>query len=282
MHIGIGDREPPRNGTAPIVITPLPARPDKPMIANLLIAGTVILLVTGVVSLKTVRAVRRTREMGALARRMGWSFEPQPAMDVVPNRKRLGLFTVQMHQRIRNHLSGAVGEYRVAVFDLAYSTTRDEGVRGWEQTVVQVQSTRLRLPSFALRPERIFHRAGDGVGGGDIDFGADPEFSRAYQLRGPDEAAIRAAFGDDVRAAFHRGPASSADADGSDFFFWRRGQVARPDEVCALVQAAIEHATRLRNSAAYQISGHANGNHGFRPAARRVGSRGKQDFYDLF
>lgn len=251
------------------------------MIANLLIAGSVILLVTGILSVKTVQVVRRTREMRALAGRMGWSFQPQPALDVVWDRRRLGLFTVPMHQRIRNHLSGTVGEYRVAVFDLQYSTTRGEAVKGSAQTVVHVQSSRLRLPAFSLRPECVYHRAGDRVGGGDIDFGSDPHFSRAFQLRGPDEDAIREAFGEDVREAFQRIPGSSADADGSDFLVWRRGELTRPEDVAALVQAAVDLAGRLRNCAAFQAIGHANGNHAFHPAPRRAAQR-KQEFYDLF
>lgn len=254
------------------------------MIANLLIAGTGILLVAGVLSIEGVRAIRRTREMRALAERMSWSFEAGPPLDIVPNRKRLGLFTVRMHQRMRNRLSGTMGEFRVAVFDLRYSTTRGEGIEGSEQTVVHVHSPRLRLPAFALRPEDVFRRSGDRVEAGDIDFGADREFSRAYQLRGPDEAGIRDAFGADVRDAFHRIPGTSADADGSDFLVWRRGELARPEDVGALVRAAVDLATHLRSSADYQIviMGRANGNHALHVAARRPAQRGKQEFYDLF
>lgn len=253
------------------------------MIANLLIPGTGILLAAAaILSLKGLRAIWRTREMRALAGRMGWSFQPQPALDVVWDRRRLGLFAVPMHQWIRNHLSGTVGEYRVSVFDLQYSTTRGEAAKGSAQTVVHVQSTRLRLPAFSLRPERVFHRAGDRVGGGDIDFGADPAFSRAFQLRGPDEDAIREAFGKDVRAAFHTIPGSSADADGSDFLVWRRDELTRPEDVAALVQKAVDLASALRSNAAYQLIGPANGNHAFHPAARRSARGGKQDFYDLF
>lgn len=252
------------------------------MIANLLIAGMGILLVAGLVSFKRMRTFRRTREMRALAARMGWSFDPQPSLDVVPNRKRLGLFTVRMHQRMRNHLSGTVGEYRVAVFDLEYSTTDGDGPRGWQQTVVHVQSPRLRLPAFSLRPERVFHRAGDSVGGGDIDFAGDSEFSCAYQLRGPDEDAVREAFGEEARAAFSGTSGSFVDADGSDFLFWRRAEPTRPDDVAALVQTAVALAVRLRESTAYQIAGRAYGNHGAEPVVHRRAPRQKQGFYDLF
>lgn len=255
------------------------------MISNLLIAGTGILLIAGIVSLKRVRSIRRTREMRAFAQRMGWSFQAAPPLDVVSDRKRLGLFAVRMHQGIRNHLSGAVGEYRVTVFDLAYSTTDGEGIKGWEQTVMHVQSTRLCLPAFALRPERVYHRSGDGVGGGDIDFDGDTDFSRAYQLRGADEAAIRAAFGADVRAALHRRPGTSADGDGSDLFVWRRAQLAQPGEIAALVQGALDLAGHLRGNTEYQLAGRPYGNHGSRESVRddRIPARRRKDgFYDLF
>ncbi len=255
------------------------------MIANLLIAGMGILLVAGLLSRKRIQAARRTREMQALARRMGWSFHAAPPLDIVPDRKRLGLFGVRMHQRIRNHVSGALGEYRVAVFDLEYSTTDDDGIQGWEQTVVHVQSTRLRLPAFALRPERVYHRTGDGVGGGDIDFAEDTDFSRAYQLRGADEDAIRGTFGAEVRAAFHRRPGTSADGDGSDLFTWRRSERTAPGDVAVFVQAAVDLAGALRSAADYQIAGRAYGNHGSRPSGRdaRIAARRRKDgFYDLF
>jgi hypothetical protein len=254
------------------------------MIANLLIAGAGILLVAAIPLLTWGRSMRRTRQMRVLAGQMDWSFEAQPALDIVPDRKRLGLFTVRMHQRMRNHLSGTMGEYRVAVFDLRYSTTRGEGIEGSEQTVVHVHSPRLHLPAFALRPEAVFRRSGDRVEADDIDFGADPEFSRAYQLRGRDESAIRDAFGADVRAAFRRIPGTSADADGADLLVWRRGELARPEDVGALVRAAVNLATHLRDSADYQIviKGRTNGNHALHVAARRPPQPGKQEFYDLF
>lgn len=255
------------------------------MIVNLMIVGMGILLVAGILSLKRIRALRRMREMRALAGRMGWSFEAAPPLDIIADRHRLGLFGVRMHQRMGNHLSGVVGEYRVAVFDLEYSTTDGEGARGWEQTVVHVQSTRLRLPAFALRPERVFHRNGDRVGGGDIDFAEDPEFSREYQLRGPDEDAVRGTFGAEVRAAVHRRPGRSVDAAGSDLLIWRRAELARPADVAVLVQAAVDLAAALRSAAGFQLAGRPYGNHGSRPAARdaRIAARRrKDDFYDLF
>lgn len=251
------------------------------MIANLLIAGIGILLAAGILALKHARAIRRTREMRALARRMGWRFQASPSLDVVPDRKRFGLFTVRMHQRMRNHLAGTIGDYQVAVFDLRYSTTGPSAATGSEQTVVHVRSTRLELPAFTLRPELVFHRAGDRVGGEDIDVREDPEFSRAYHLLGRDEPAIRDLFDARVRDVYNANPGLSTDASGSDLLLWRGAELATAEDVHALVQTALEVA-RLHSRAAYQLPGRTRGNHTPHIAAR-LAARGWGDSYgDLF
>lgn len=239
-------------------------------------AGSAVLLMAGIVTLKHARALRRTHEMRALARRMGWRFQANPPMDVVPDRKRFGLFTVRMRQRVRNHLSGTVGDYQVAVFDLRYSTTSDSGTPPTEQTIVHVRSPLLELPAFSLRPEHVFHRPGDRVGGADIDLRKDPEFSQAYHLAGRDVEAIRDLFDSRVRDVYNRNPGSATEASGSDLLFWKRGERASARDVAALVQTALDVA-RLHGRGAYQITGRTNGNHTPHVAAllaarRRAGS----------
>lgn len=215
------------------------------MLWNLTIPGIGALLVAGVLVLARAPDARRTRALQALARRMGWSFHARPALDAVPDRERFGLFTVRMPQRMRGHLSGQVGDVHVAVFDLEHTRGGTDRPQGAEQTVVHVFAPGLDLPAFSLRPETVRHRMGDRIGGGDIDLDSDPRFSHAYLLRGPDEEAIREAFSGKVRDVYHRHPDSSTDAHGSDLLFWRRGRVAAPEEIPALVQAALDLAAQL-------------------------------------
>lgn len=248
------------------------------MLGSLLMTATALLGIAGVLTLRHARALRRTWEMRALARRMGWRFQASPSLDVVPDRKRFGLFTVRMRQRVRNHLSGAVGDYQVAVFDLRYSTTRDAGVPAVEQTVVHVRSPLMELPAFSLRPERVLHRAGDRVGGDDIDLRADAAFSHAYHLTGPDEAAVRDLFDAPVRDVYNQTPGAATDAGGSDLLFWRRAERTPANDVAALVQAALDVA-RLHGRGAYHITGRTNGNHTPHIAAR-LAARRRADRYD--
>jgi hypothetical protein len=250
------------------------------MLGYLLMTGAAVALMAAILTIRHARAIRRTLRMRALARRMGWRFQASAPLELVPERKRFGLFTVRMHQRMRNHLSGTLGEFQVAVFDLRYSTT-SANPAGSEQTVVHLRVPGLELPAFSLRPEQVFHRSGDSVGGLDIDLRKDPEFSQAYHLAGRDEEAIRDLFDRRVRDVYRRNPGLSTDAAGSDLLFWRRGEVVADADVAVLVQAAVDVA-RLHGRAAYQITGRRNGNHTPHVAARIASLRGAATYDDLF
>lgn len=250
------------------------------MLGYLLMTGAAVVLMAGILTARHARAFRRTREMRALARRMGWRFTAGPSLDVVPDRKRFGLFSVRMHQGMRNHLSGTVGEYQVAIFDLRYSTTSDSAA-GSEQTVVHVRAPGLDLPAFSLRPERVFHRPGDRVGGDDVDLRDDPEFSQAFHLAGRPARAIRDLFDARVRDVYHRNHDLSTDAAGSDLLFWRRAEVVAAKDVAVLVQAAVDVA-RLHGRDAYHITGRAKGNHTPHVAARLASRRTAERYDDVY
>jgi len=51
-----------------------------------------------------------------------------------------------------------------------------------------------QLPPFALRPEHFLDRIGDALVHNDIDFDSNPEFSKRYLLKSPDEAGTRRLF----------------------------------------------------------------------------------------
>ncbi len=92
--------------------------------------------------------------------------------------------------RISNFLLRVEGGEKLALFDFAYG----RGSSRHEETVASLESPRLAVPDFALRPERTIDRLIPMIGRRDIDFDAFPAFSRRYFLRGKDEAAVRALF----------------------------------------------------------------------------------------
>jgi hypothetical protein len=77
------------------------------------------------------------------------------------------------------------------------------------------------FPKFRLSPEGWFSRLGHMLGMQDIDFPESPEFSKAYQLKGPDEPAIRRLFTPELRRFFEATPNQQV-AGGGRFLFWFR------------------------------------------------------------
>lgn len=203
------------------------------------------------------REKKRTQALHALAERLGWTLHPDPPLTVVPGPSRFELFTSGRRQHIRNHASGERDGREVAVFDYSYVTGAGKSQTTWQQTVVHVRAPGLALPAFVLRPEHVAHKIGGMFGYQDIDLENDPAFSGQYLLRGEDEAAIRALFDADVRGFYGRHARSCTEAVGADLFFWRTDRLARPEEVPALMDAALDLAARLGRRAALRSPGRA-------------------------
>lgn len=192
---------------------------------------------------------KRTLAMTDAARQLGWTLQADAPLHVIPNPARFELFTAGRRQHIGNYAAGERDGRKVAVFDYSYVTGAGKSQTTWRQTVVHVHSPRLDLPPFVLRPEHVFHKIGTLFGYQDIDLENDPVFSGQYLLRGGDEAAVRALFDAGVRDFYDRNAKSCTEAHGSDLFYWRTSRLTRPEDVPALVEMALDLASRLERSA---------------------------------
>lgn len=195
------------------------------------------------------REKKRTLALSVLAARLGWTLQPDAPLTVVPGPSRFELFTSGRRQHIRNYAGGTRDGRAVAVFDYSYVTGAGKSQTTWQQTVVHVRAPGLALPAFVLRPEHVVHKIGGMFGYQDIDVENDPAFSGQYLLRGEGEAAIRALFDADVRDFYDRHPKSCTEALGADLFFWRTSRLANPEDVPALMDAALDLAARLGRGA---------------------------------
>lgn len=100
--------------------------------------------------------------------------------------------------RVTNYFLRIDGDEKLALFDLSYG----RGSGRHAATIAALESPRLAVPGFAVRPERTIDRLLPTLGHGDIDFEGNPVFSHRYFLRGKDEAAVRALFTPQRLAAF--------------------------------------------------------------------------------
>lgn len=137
----------------------------------------------------------RTKALKALAPQLGLSFLGD-GKSLLPSQVwSFELFSKGRSRQATNVLSGHLGDAQVYVFDYRYTTGSGSNSRQTHYyTVALIQSDTLNLPTFRLVPEHLFHKIGQMFGYKDIDFQADPEFSKRYLLRGSSESAVRQMF----------------------------------------------------------------------------------------
>ncbi len=100
-----------------------------------------------------------------------------------------------------NVMLGTVGGIDVAIFDYVYVMGKST------VTLTLAAFTQDReLPAFELRSESIFDRLGEVFAHRDIDFDSNPEFSRRYFLRSPEESEVRHLFTTTLLAFFEQVP----------------------------------------------------------------------------
>lgn len=90
----------------------------------------------------------------------------------------------------------------INVFDYSYAISTGKSSVKYDQTVFFVNSKKLGLPQFYMKPEHMGHRIAAFLGWEDIDFEKYPSFSEKYHLSGENEDFIRHAFNDYVLKFF--------------------------------------------------------------------------------
>lgn len=160
----------------------------------------------------------------------------------------LHLFAIGQSRRMTNLMRGEIRGERVAVFDYRYSVQAGKNRHVRSQTVLCLPLQRPALPSFALRPERAWHKIGSRLGYQDIDFENHPDFSGKYLLRGEDEHAIRRLFSDRVVMFFEQAPQWCVEGAGDRLAIYRDRRLAKPEELRAFVEEGLSVLAYLRPS----------------------------------
>jgi hypothetical protein len=151
--------------------------------------GGFLALMAVIVTASVHYARKRTRELAEVAQRIGFRFIGKSGSGPsVPSQPRVSLLQ-RTRGRFSNVMTGSSGGLQISVFDYTYPM----GKSSVTQTVASF-SQEQPLPPFALRPENFFDRIGDAIVHNDIDFDSNPEFSKRYLLKSPDEAGTRRLF----------------------------------------------------------------------------------------
>jgi len=178
---------------------------------------------------------RRDDEFRRAARRLGWEDADEPSA-LPAGVGELRLFTLGRSRQAANALRGRLGRLDATLFDYRYTTGGGNSSRTHRQTVLAVELPGGTLPAFELRPEHVLHKISTALGYQDIDLDSRPEFSKAYLLRGADEADVRRFFQPEIVRQFERHPGWSVEGQGSWLVIYRAGKRVRPDDLREFVR----------------------------------------------
>jgi len=216
-----------------------------PVVVVGIVAAVIGLVAAG--SFAAVRAEkRRVEEVRTVAGAMGFTFqELAPADALISSLGSLPLFDRGHSRRSLYALDGEIAGTPVVLMDYRYVTGSGKNHQIHTQTVAVFTRLGRGLPELELCPEHILHRIGQVFGYQDIDFDTNEEFSRQYLLRGPDESAIRAAFGPEVLAFLAGQPGWSVQAREGRLAVFREGKRAKPPTLPAFLADALRVAGTL-------------------------------------
>ncbi len=201
----------------------------------------VFLTIAGVVILAAILAERqRQKKIEETAESLGLSYNKADDPGLRERLGRISLLQTGHSRASSNCLSGDSGEVRISIFDYTYTTGSGKHKHTRRLTLAALESSRLKIPEFSLRPESIFDRLGGVLGFNDIDFEDDPEFSSAVYLKGANEGAIRELFNRELRAWFVRNPGFSAEASAGQLVCFLGRNRARPEDYPDLLKKTYE------------------------------------------
>ena len=203
----------------------------------ILISLGALAVVGGALYLSRIAEQKRSAALADVALRMGFTYLAQIPEEQLEALGTFHLFKRGHSRRARNLMRGKSGDVEVVLLDYQYTTGGGKDSHTWQQTVA-VYPGASGLPEFALAPEHIWQKIGSLLGYQDIDFEASEEFSKRYVLRGPDETAIRTAFGAEALGFFAQSLGWSVESHGGALAVYHSGRRCKPEEIQPFVADA--------------------------------------------
>lgn len=138
----------------------------------------------------------RTQQLASIAYQLKLDFYPEDQWGLIGLLEDFKLFNKGIRKKITNVMRSRddMLESDLRIFDYTYTISTGKSSRRFRQTVFFMDSRKLGLPDFRMRPEQFIHKIGALIGFEDIDFEEHPDFSRKYYLKSSDEYYLRASL----------------------------------------------------------------------------------------
>jgi len=193
--------------------------------------GGIVAVVGGLLWLAVAMEKKRREALEQFCMMRGFTFERERKDGWRAYQAAVPLFDSGGRRRWGYTIAGRVGKRAFTAFEYAYTVSSGRNSQTYRFRVMCWETGDKKLPLFSISPEGFWKRLGQKLGRQDIDFDDDPTFSEAYELRGPDEAAIRAAFTPRTRGVLGATPGQHAASSGNHLFWWKSGRLPKPDDL---------------------------------------------------
>ncbi len=209
--------------------------------------GIVIALTISIVLWAARYARKRTEELAQIAKLLGFSFLGNTWRGPVLSPVHKTCVIQRTRGKVKNVMMGSFGGLPVALFDYTYQMGKST------VTLTLVSFTHERqVPPFELRSESVFDRIGDAFVHRDIDFDSNPEFSRRYFLRSPDEEGARSLFTTDLLSYFEQIPSDKkwhVESSAQTLIVYRYVQLIKAAEIPSLLDESSAIARTILSAA---------------------------------
>ncbi len=131
-------------------------------------------------------------------------------------------------------------QLNLRIFDYKFTVGSGKNSRTLRQTVFFMQSKKLGLPEFLMKPEHFFNKVGNYLGlQQDIDFENFPDFSDQYLLKGEDEEMVRYIMSNDLLQFFTIEKDWALEGINYYLIFYKRNSILSPEGIQELYEKGM-------------------------------------------
>jgi hypothetical protein len=206
----------------------------------LILVGSTVVVVIVILLVTWYLSRQRTQALKSLAPSLSFTFSEKGDNSLMAGLSVFHLFSSGHSRKVTNVFTGKFNLVPVTVMDYKYTTGGGKDSHTWRQTVLIMESDKLQLPRFVLRPENFFDKIGSAFGRKDINFDTAPVFSKKYFLRGDDEAVVRSLFTARILDYYEQHPGLSTESDGARLIYYRTSKIVPPDKIQAFLQEGYD------------------------------------------
>ena len=167
-----------------------------------------------------LRELKRSKDLRTLAERLKMNYIKKPGPQVANSHLFFDLFNRGRGKKVSHWMQRSVQDLQTNYFEYQFVTGHGKNSTTHRQSVVSITGPTIQLPQFVMQPENMMHRIAQKFKEDDIDFDAFPTFSKMFQLKGRDEAAIRAVFTDETLRFLEERKGLCIEAQGDRIIFY--------------------------------------------------------------